>query len=296
MNSMAKSSGTHQCIRSEHGFAVYVLRNQNVEVAAVPELGGRIISLKNLQTGREWMSHPPEGLKLFRNRPGDRFSQSPLVGMDECLPTIAPCQWQGRTLPDHGELWNAAWSVDNDAWKNGSFSASVSLEISPFAFRRTIELNDNEVRLEYRLSNRSDVEEVFLWAMHPLIALRPGDRLVLPASTRALLNDEAWIEDLDLAVPKGKCSKLFACPLSEGFTAIHNLAADECLELIWSADENNAVGLWLTRGGWHGHHHFAIEPSNAASETLTAAAAGKGCRAVAPGALVTWQVRFRMSP
>src|ERR1700735_5370414 len=93
-------------VRLEQGFAVYMISNLHLELAVVPELGARIISLKNLRTAREWMWHPESGLKLFRNRLGDDFSQSPLVGADECLPTIAACSWQGRELPDHGEVWS----------------------------------------------------------------------------------------------------------------------------------------------------------------------------------------------
>ena len=296
MNVMAKSIRSDRHVRQEHGFAVYVLSNDRVEVAAVPELGGKIISLKNLQTGRQWMWHPPAGLKLFRNRLGDDFSQSPLVGVDECLPTIAPCLWQGRKLPDHGELWQASWGVNDDAWRNGVLNTSITLRISPFDFERIIDLQDNEVCLSYRLTNRSAAEERFLWAMHPLLALRPGDRLVLPASTRALLHDKAWVEDLDLAIPEGQSSKLFACPLSEGFTAIRNRNTGERLELQWSPAENNALGLWLTRGGWHGYHHFAIEPANADADDLTAAATRNRGRIVAPGSSALWQVRFRVAP
>jgi galactose mutarotase-like enzyme len=293
---MAKSIKFDRHVRLESGFAVYVLRNEKVEVAAVPELGAKIISLKNLKTGRDWMWHPPGGLKLFRNRLGDDFSQSPLAGVDECLPTIAACLWQGRKLPDHGELWNAAWSVDDDAWRSGALTTSITLTISPFDFERAIELQDDEVCLNYRLSNRSAAEERFLWALHPLLALHPGDRLVLPASTRALLHKEAWVDDLDSAIPEGTCSKLFACPLSEGFTAIHNRNTGDRLHLQWSPAENNTLGLWLTRGGWHGHHHFAIEPANADADDLTAAAERNRCRVVAPGGSATWQVRFRLEP
>src|SRR5271168_3795782 len=114
---MAKSVALNGIVRLEQDFAVYTLANETVEVATVPELGAKIISLRNLKTGREWLWHPPGGLRLFRNRLGDDFSQSPLVGVDECLPTIAPCLWQGRKLPDHGELWRASWSVDDDAWR-----------------------------------------------------------------------------------------------------------------------------------------------------------------------------------
>jgi galactose mutarotase-like enzyme len=293
---MAKCIALSGIVRLEQDFAVYTLANEAVEVATVPELGAKIISLRNLKTGREWLWQPPGGLRLFRNRWGDDFSQSPLVGMDECLPTIAPCLWRGRKLPDHGEVWRAPWRVDDDAWRNGALNTSITLAISPFDFERTIELRDNEVWLSYRLSNRGAVEERFLWAMHPLLALHPGDRLVLPASTRALLPREAWVEELDSAILAGNCSKLFACPLSEGFCAVHNRHTGEQLDLQWSPSENNALGLWLTRGGWNGYHHFAMEPANADGDALTAAATRNRCGVVAPGGSTAWQVRFRLAP
>src|SRR5580658_3308705 len=87
-----------------------------------------------------------------------------------------------------------------------------------------------------------------------------------------------------------------AYPLSEGFCAIHNRHTGEQLDLQWSPSENNALGLWLTRGGWHGYHHFAMEPSNADADTLTAAATRNRCRVVAPGGSATWQVSFRIAP
>src|SRR6266403_4434278 len=183
----------NQCaVRHEQGFEVFILSNQDVEIAVVPELGARIISLKDLRTGREWLWHPDGGPKLFRSRAGDDFQTSPLVGMDECLPTIAPCSWRGRDLPDHGELWNAPWSVDRTAWGGGILKTRARLGISPFEFERTIELQENEIRINYQLNSRSGEEEDYLWAMHALLKLRAGDRIELPASTRGMLNGEAW--------------------------------------------------------------------------------------------------------
>src|SRR5262249_53469416 len=147
---------------------------------------------------------------------------SPLVGMDECLPTIAPCAWRQRDLPDHGEVWAAAWSVDSDAWERGLLRTSISLKISPFHFERTIELQENEVQFTYVLNNRAASEELFLWAMHPLLRLEAGDRLELPTSTRALLEGVAWIHSLASAGPKNGCEKLFASSITDGWAAIHN--------------------------------------------------------------------------
>jgi galactose mutarotase-like enzyme len=281
-------------IRQEQGFDVYVLGNQAVEVSVVPKLGAKIISLKSLLTGRDWMWHPPGGLNLFCNRPGDDFSRSPLVGMDECLPTIAPCSWQRRNLSDHGELWNTPWEVDSKAWENGILKTRARLNISPFEFERTVELFGNEVLMSYELTNLAATEENFVWAIHPLLRLQAGDQLELPASTRALLNGEGWIDGIDSVIPETNCAKVFATPLSDGWVAIHNQDTGDRLEFKWDPAENNTLGLWLTRGGWHGHHHFAIEPMNSSTDSLASAAERKHCGVIAASGIVNWQLCLRL--
>ncbi len=281
-------------VRREQGFEIFILKSQEVELAVIPELGGRITSLKDLRTGREWLWHPTGGPKLFRNRTGDKFESSPLIGLDECLPTIAPCSWNGRDLPDHGEVWAAAWTVDYEAWKQRVLRTTVSLKISPFAFERTIELQENEIRLSYQLNNCGPAEELYLWAMHPLLRLQTGDRLELPVSTRVLLNGATWLDAIDSAKPKGDCEKIFASPVSEGRAAIDNPEAGDRLEFEWDAGENNTLGLWLNRGGWHGHHHFALEPTNGGPDLLAAAAQSKRCGVIAAHGSAAWEVRLRV--
>ena len=281
-------------VRQQQGFDVYVLNNGEVELAVVPELGAKIISLKNLRTGREWMWHPPDGLKLFWNRPGDDFSRSPLVGADECLPTIMPCSWQGRDLPDHGEVWSAPWKVDSTAWENGILKTSVRLKISPFEFERTIELVENEIRIGYQLNNLGARDEAFVWAIHPLLRLQAGDQLELPTTTRTLLNGATWVDAVVSAIPEEKSTKIFAAPVSEGLAAISNQATGDRLEFAWNPAENNTLGLWLTRGGWHGHHHFALEPTNADTDVLALAAEQNRCGVVAASDFVTWQISLRV--
>ncbi len=281
-------------VRNIQGFKTYTLSTEQVRITVVPGLGARIISLKDMGTGREWLWHPDDGLKLFRNEPGDSFECSPLVGIDECLPTIAPCKWQQRNLPDHGELWPAAWKADLGAWKHSVLRTTISLQVSPFDFERTIELLENEIQLSYRLHNRASTEELYLWAMHPLLRLQRGDQLELPKSTRALLNGAEWIDALNYTTSKTNCEKLFASPIREGRAAIHNPETGDRLEFEWDPAENNTLGLWLNRGGWHGHHHFALEPANGEPDVLSAAAQRKRCGAIAPQGSVIWQVCIRV--
>ncbi|MEJ0091694.1 MAG: hypothetical protein WDM80_18340 [Limisphaerales bacterium] len=280
--------------RQLHGFMVFVLKNDEVELEIVPELGAKIISLKNLLTGRQWLWHPADGPKLFKNQFRDDFSISPLVGIDECFPTITPCSWRGRELPDHGEIWSTPWQVDAAALESGILKTKIRLKISPFEFERTIELQGREIRINYGLRNLSAIEEKFVWAMHPLLQLEPGDQLELPRSTRQLLNGETWVDAVTSLIPEKKCAKVFARPVSESWAAVQNQAGTDRLEFAWNASENNTLGLWLTRGGWHGHHHFAIEPTNADNDSLAVAARQDACGVVAGKGFVGWQLLIRV--
>jgi hypothetical protein len=281
-------------LRILSGFQSYVLRNECVEVAVVPALGARIVSLKDLRTGREWLWHPGTSLRLFSNQTGDCFANSTLAGVDECLPTIAACTWKGRNLPDHGEVWSQAWFLDGPAWAAGEVKTSVNLPVSPLQFQRSLQLAGNEIRLSYLLTNFSSLPEQYLWALHPLLRLQSGDKLVLPPATRATLGNDAWLDAVAAAIPAGGCAKLFAGPLQEGQAAIENPATGDAFVLEWSSSENKKLGLWLTRGGWHGHHHFALEPTNGAPDSLAAAAAQGSVGLLKPGETKSWTVRIRI--
>ena len=191
-------------------------------------------------------------------------------------------------------MWAVPWQLDASARDHGLIRTTIRLPHSPFEFERTIELNEQEVRLDYTLRNLGHRPKKFLWAMHPLLRLRAGDRLELPASTRALVNGEAWVDDIMGTAPANACAKIFATPLSDGFAAINNATTGDRLEFSWSPAENNTLGIWLTRGGWHGHDHFALEPTNANTDVLTLAAARDHCGMVAALGSVNWQVCLRI--
>ena len=286
--------GVRRQVREVQGFRAYVLTSPKVRIMVVPELGARIISLKDLHTGREWLWHPDGERKLFRNSARDNFENSPLVGIDECLPTIAPCSWRQRALPDHGEVWSPAWSVDSSAWEQGQLRTTVRLGISPLEFERTIELRANEVHFSYRLKNRTATEELYLWAMHPLLRLQEGDELDLPGSTRALLDGASWVDALNSTKPAGDCEKVFAWGVREGRAAVRNPRTGDRLQFEWDVTKNNVLGLWMNRGGWHGHHHFALEPANGEPDGLAQAAERKRCGAVTAHGSAMWTVCIRV--
>lgn len=299
---------------NEQGFRAAVLKTGRVELRMAPDLGARIFSLRDLRTGREWMWHPPGPLKLFRNKYGDPFIDSTLAGLDECLPTLSACEWKGRRLPDHGEIWALAWELDEAAFARGRIKTSVKAPVTPFEFQREISLDENIVTLSYRLFNAGSGPEEFVWTVHPLLTIEEGDRMELPgevaemringgSAAPELAFGAVWkypapfenfqLDELHLGENRGACVKGFTHPLREGRAAIVNDKSGDRLEFRWDTVENDTLGIWLTRGGLKGWHHVAIEPTNGAPDDLAVA-----CREwkrhgrLAPGETKRWSFRL----
>ncbi len=90
----------HAHRESRQGYEMLWLSSAEVNLGVVPALGAKVISLVNRRSGREWMSFPGSARQLFGNHLGDDFARSPIAGWDECLPTIAACDWAGIARPE----------------------------------------------------------------------------------------------------------------------------------------------------------------------------------------------------
>jgi hypothetical protein len=307
-------SATHAEVftASEQGFAVVGLRTPNAELAMVPALGGRIISLRSRRTGRQWCWHQPRPDWLWASLPGADFGASCQAGIDECVPTVAACHWAGRAIPDHGEVWAQAWNLDPTALASGQLAATVILPISPFTFTRRIRADaaDGFV-FEYQLHNRGSRAEAYLWSLHPLLTIAPGDRLDLPDDVPALrLNGgigdrsidfgDQWqypapfpgvrLDQLEVPGMPGACVKGFTPALREGRAAVRNDASGDRIELRWDPRLVPHCGLWLNRGH-AGFHHVALEPCSGAPDSLADAVTGWKQFATLPaGATARWSV------
>jgi len=295
------------------GFEFLAAENDHISVTVVPELGARVTSLRNLHNGREWMWRRPGPLQLWRNQVGDSFERGTFAGADECLPTIAACHWQGRTLPDHGEAWTLAWTLDEKLLVQGKIRTSVTLPFSPFRLIRTFELRDETLRMDYQLENLGAEPEFWLWAWHPLFALEPGDRLELSPEVQELriecgspgtvLRGDRWkwpearpgIRLDEFSLGDGDAFlKAFAGPFQNPRARILNPKTGASLEVIWDATSLPYLGLWITRGGYQGWHHVALEPTNLPADSLADASRETCASTLAPGASTSWWLEIQI--
>ena len=274
------------------GFRIVGLANDEIEIRVVPQLGSKICSLRDRIAAREWMWQPPGPLRYFSNRTGDGFADSTLIGADECLPSIAACRWRNRELTDHGEAWTEAWDLDEDALVDQRVVTRLRLPISPLEVERTIQLQKNRVQLNYELRNIGDEPLEYLWALHPMMAIKDGDQLVLPSECNCVRLDATVINcnlggrgqtirypepasDVNLEFlefgRKAAAVKFFTEPLSMGCAGLHNKLHGEYIVFSVDPQELNTFGVWINRGGWSDFHHVAIEPTNGAPDPLDSA-------------------------
>ena len=281
------------------------LENDRIRATVLPSFGGRIVSLRDMRTGRQWMVEgAPHGSSGGKATYGAREAR----GWDECFPTVAPCRhesWPGP-LRDHGELWGRAWQAHSE---EGCIAACY--ESSRFRFSRRIGLNRNGLEACYSVTNLDRDPFAYLWSQHCLLAVNTSDRIRLsgicnPVVTHGVLKgrmlrrqpfDWPRIPEIGLDLtrimdPDAELAlKIHACAEERPSATVHDGRSAICFS--WSGVEVPAVGLWLNYGGWQEGrpvHHIAIEPTTALSDSLASAEAIGGSRVVAPGQTHSWRI------
>ncbi|MEX1115362.1 MAG: hypothetical protein WEB53_08930 [Akkermansiaceae bacterium] len=288
-------------LKKVRDFEIHTLANEFVSISMAPELGGRIVSMRDRISRREWLDgwSPAGKRRIWHPTDPADFATGPGAGIDECLPTVLACELGEAVLADHGELWNQQPAFARDLAGEGILACQWHLKSLPLAFERRISIGENQIRLDYRLENRADAVTPFLWAWHPLFNWQPGDQIRC-SETTCLTTDGArlpWPEaypgtDLSLArFQKGTtpAAKLFLGPLNVGELSIvaKNGAT---LTLGWPSSWFPYAGIWITRGFWKGLHHWAIEPTNAPVDRLSDIKELSHTSLLAPGEVREWSL------
>ena len=299
------------------GIETIELANDAVQIAVMPGLGAKVISLVHRLTGREWMWKAPRSPQYVRLPTGAPFDQGPLAGGDECLPTMAPCRWRGLELTDHGEAWTEPWKLEEDELQRGRLVTRLRLPISPLCVQRVLAIEGALIRFDYGLENLSNEPFEYVWAFHPMMALEPGDQIILPGGCKCVRTDacfggcplgsrgDEWdwprpapaidLSRLELG-GEGRAVKLFTEPLAEGNAAIWNTNTGERLTFEFDTDEIDTLGIWINRGGFGGFHHVALEPTNGAPDPLDVAVRDwKRFGRLGANEVRQWSFRIRLS-
>lgn len=293
------------------------LKNPALLLRCAPELGGRIHTLIDHRTGRDWLWKQNLPEPLFAPADPTDFTTACFAGLDECLPTVAACHTpEGLSLPDHGSLWARRWSVRSQ--RPDSFELEATCPQTGWSLLRRVQIQQSLIRFDYTLRNISPAAQAALWAMHPLFTWLPGDRLTLPTAINHLQATASqppsastrldWpaptpgvaLAQFSLADNQRGYLKAFSPPLdpADTWALVENPTRQDRLMVRWDADAAPHLGLWLTRGGYRQWHHFALEPTFAPCDSLQEALAqGHGPRlTLAPGQTKRWWSSWDLSP
>ena len=291
--------------RTTEGFESICVKTGLIELTLIPELGGKISSLRDARTDREWLwRHPRYPYKRVAHG-SSYIAEADTGGWDECFPSVAACSypsepWQDAAIQDHGELWSQVAEFEmEERPENITLMTRWQGVVLPYTFRRTITLNENSscIRVDYEVLNKGDQSINYVWSIHPLLAIEPGMELLLPASARfnvagsipsdlvSSRNNVGYpFAASGLNLPRlpetsaGKAIKIWSDPLPDGAGLATLRADDGELQMRWDVNLLPQVAAWMNFGAWAAdegtpYYNLGLEPCIGAQDSLADAVA-----------------------
>lgn len=278
------------------------LQNDRLQVHILPEEGGRITSFLDVASSVEFLLQPSEPYRWPKSLDQwDRFEKSACAGIDDCLPSVGACgpETPGGPIPDHGDFWRLRWNVVSTS-KSESVSMAATGYSRPLLFEKQLILHDSSLEIRYRVRNMTDAPVPFLYALHPLFAIDPGDRIVLPPEVSTVRVESSrlgrlgvadsvidWPKPdvassaLDLsrteAITARTAEMLYTVRLRAGCCGLYRAQSGQGIAVRFDTKQLPYLGLWLCYGGWPEdaalprQYAVAFEPTVAPQGTLAAA-------------------------
>lgn len=268
--------------------SAYLLESETLRGVVIPKPGGKLASLVNKKTGFEYLVQRP-GDVYKEQFYGGKFVEAECSGFDEMFPTIDECYyesrpWRGTRIPGHGELWSLPWRTVANSEKE-LILACRGVRF-PYRLMKKISFADDQtLRYEYTLRNRSYFDFEYLWAAHMMVNLQEGTRIVLPRECQKAVSvlshgsmkfGEAftWPNFRDKEgnpyradIIRPKSARAF-----EKFYFVEKMTNGRCaleypdgnrLTVSFSTKNVPYLGLLVNEDSWDGLYNIIIEPCSA---------------------------------
>lgn len=301
-----------------------LLENETLSVAVRPGEGGRIASLRSRQSGVEFLTQVSAVPQFGEPGVDAAFRNGYCAGVEECLPTVGPSEAdaEGGPVPDHGDFWQIAWTLDQPATSNDLLLSAEGFS-RPFRFSKALTLHGSRLQVDYCVENLADRPLTFLYACHPLFAVDPGDLVLLPSDVESLRLDYSRGGRLGCrgtsiqwprpkAMPGTDLSRVGAAAdrtaemfyterLQDGRCGVYRCGPQQGLTVDFDTARLPYLGVWLCYGGWPDEgdrplqYAVALEPTLAPRNTLAEARRAGSARKLEPGERYTWSIGFQVS-
>ena len=295
--------------------ALLTLRSPYLTVGVDPARGLSITSVVGVD-GDEWLFFDPaRGPRQVAA--GTAYDDVWRGGFEELFPCDAPGRFDGRELPDHGELWREPFEVvQQDAMH--IFGRRACDSVPATVEKRIALMTDRPVaRIAYRVTNTSDVVLRFLFKLHAAMRVEAGDELLLAGGTVTAvapgfgpLADAAPLawparrthtgEALDLsrvrASDEGFREFVYVSDLPAGWCGVRRRRTGSKFRLRYPRDVFSHCWLFITYGGWRGYHTVVLEPCTNWPKDLAAAAQRGRCASLGPGEWLNATIELSVEP
>ncbi|HOK03627.1 MAG TPA: hypothetical protein P5105_00955 [Victivallales bacterium] len=291
------------------------LSNSYLSVKILPELGGKIISIKSID-GKEFLDRG----KPYKSRKSDMtYKDTEFDGIDEIFPTMEECvmpdgELKGLKLHPHGDLYRKKWQYflyDDEK----ILMETTGFEL-PYLFSRSIKLDKNSIILDYCITNKSSQSLPYIYTFHPILRAETGSKVELPPEMKikVAFSRNGWLgkmgeirtlseirnEDNTLFFEKmftsnsGRYWKFFTEKLNKGEVIISH-PDNTKLIINWPAEKFPYLAVWTSEGNVNGQNHIAPEPSTSQEESLEKAYKIKESRSIKPGSKDEWQIKLTIT-
>ena len=260
-----------------------LLENETLSAVIIPNPGGKLASLVNKKSGREYFVQRPD--PHYKTRPySGVFVEAECSGFDDMFPTIDEAHsedaaWRGTLMPDHGEVWSLPWTAEDCG--DGVRLTTHGVRF-PYKLEKKVSLLPDGLRYDYALTNNAPIDFDYLWAGHLMINLDektcvslPDDCrkavTVLSNGSRAFGDVQTWPDFLDrenrpyradVIRPKesGAFEKFyFMEKLKQGSCRLDYPNGDN-LTVRFTTETVPYLGLLVNEDGWDGLYNIIIEP------------------------------------
>ena len=295
------------------GEEAYSLESNELSCICIPRRGGKIASIKHRETGFELLFQNPKGVfsdaDIFSH-----FEDFEACGFDDAFPSIdAGTVSVGGSLipyPDHGEIWRFEFQCTEIS---EGLSLTYDSKLLNYRFKKTFIAEGNKLNCIYSIKNNSEKAFPCFYAMHCLVNIEEGMRLIFPDGTDSVLNvmdsprlgragtrysfpkdmingceydfsslteneepmmDKYYVSD---AVKEGRCGYEY---LQSGIRAL----------IVYDCQKLPYLGFWVTQGGFRGDYNCALEPTNGYYDSIDCAQENGRCPVLNPGETMEFEI------
>jgi len=255
--------------------------------------GGAITSIISRSTNDEWIYY--DRSRRAPNASLENYDDVWCGGFEELFPNDAVTVIDGRTLKDHGELWQQEWTVLHRT--PSSLSLEAQCTTVPARVRKTVALNDcaSTMDITYEIHNVSDEQFHYLFKLHPAMRIEEEDEILLPNGTilpvdtsfGTLIDSPGpfrWpmitdrngnTHNISIIPKQSKKTRefVYVTEMTEGWCGLKRKQTGEKFFIRYSLSQFPYCWLFMALGGWRDYYTVVLEPCTNFPKDMNAAIA-----------------------